>query len=454
MSTGERKQTGSLGLLSCITIIAGGMMGSAIFSLSGITIYYAGPAAIVSWIVAAVVLLMYGLQVAELSAIFPKSGGVFVFPARALGKSERQGSVWGWFSTWGYVNANIVAIAFAAIYVATYLGVGFPVFSGFQVPLAVIAVAICFFFNTLRISVAGKANTVLVVGLMTTLLIFVGVGLFGGSWDASQFVPFFGQGAKGTAGFTAAIPIAMVAYGSIVAIAFMVSEVKNPEKNVPLSATIAMAVVVVLYTLVIVTTVGLISATYLANNPGMRFIPLYAAAFTKLSSIPWLAKVISVSAVLALLTTMLVVMALTSRAISASAESGLLPRKLAELGRRSGTPVYATLVVAVLSMVVASFPQFTAQIVDFGSLFAAITISINCVSLLVARRKFPASRPRYKAPGGSVVPVLTLAIIVASYVPGIVAGGWQLWAYTLGWYVVGGVVLAHALSRQKALAVA
>lgn len=69
---------GSLGLVTCVTMLAGGMIGSAIFSLSGLTIYKAGPAALITWVIAAVIMLGYGLIVAELSTIFPKSGGVFV----------------------------------------------------------------------------------------------------------------------------------------------------------------------------------------------------------------------------------------------------------------------------------------------------------------------------------------------------------------------------------------
>lgn len=88
----------------------------------------AGPAAIITWAIAAAIMLCYGLVCAELSTRFPKSGGVFVFPSKALGKTEEQGRLWGWISTWGYINANIVAIAFAAIYVGTYLSVGFPIF--------------------------------------------------------------------------------------------------------------------------------------------------------------------------------------------------------------------------------------------------------------------------------------------------------------------------------------
>lgn len=122
----NNNQGGSLGLWTCVAMIAGGMIGSSIFSLSGLTMTAAGPAAIITWAIAAAIMLCYGLVCAELSTRFPKSGGVFVFPSKALGKTEEQGRLWGWISTWGYINANIVAIAFAAIYVGTYLSVGFP----------------------------------------------------------------------------------------------------------------------------------------------------------------------------------------------------------------------------------------------------------------------------------------------------------------------------------------
>ena len=102
--------------------------------------------------------------------------------------------------------------------------------------------------------------------------------------------------------------------------AFMVSEVKNPNKNVPKSVLIAMIIVLCLYLGIILATVGMVSAEFLMDNPGMQFIPLYAAAFTKLAAIPWVSKLISIAALLALLTTMLTVMSLTSRAIQAAAD--------------------------------------------------------------------------------------------------------------------------------------
>ncbi len=444
----QNNQGGSLGLLACVTMIAGGMIGSAIFSLSGLTVYLAGPSAILSWIIAAAIMLIYGLVVAELSTIFPKSGGVFVFPSKALGKTEKTGKLWGWISTWGYINANIVAIAFAAIYVGTYLGVGFPVFANLQIPLALGAIAFCFILNTLKFAVAGRLNNILVGVLILTMLIFICVGIFGGSWDSSQLVPFFSQGASGSTGFLSVVPTAMVGYGSIVAIAFMVSEVKNPNKNVPKSILIAMGIVVTLYSLIILATVGLITAGYLAENPGMRFIPLYAASFTKLTAYPWIAKIISISAVLALLTTMLVVIALTSRAIAATAEGGLLPEALGRSGK-TGTPIYATILVAALGAIVSCFPEFTAEIVSLGALFAAITISINCVSLIVARKKNAYVPGNFRAPGGNVLPVVVLIILIICYIPDIIGGGWVLWLYTIVWYLLGFIIYSYYSRKNK-----
>jgi len=444
----ENNQQGSLGLVACVTMIVGGMIGSAIFSLSGLTIFYAGPAAMISWIIAAIVLLMYGLQIAELATIFPKSGGVFIFPAKSLGKTAKQGRIWGWISAWGYLNANIVGLAFAAIYVATYLGVGFPIFNGLQIPLAIGACMFCFTLNIMKVNVAGKVNTLLVAALVGTMLVFVAVGLFGNNWDSSLITPFFTQGAKGSLGFVSAIPNAMVAYGSIVAIAFMVSEVKNPNVNVPKSILIAMGIVVVLYGLILFTTVGLITSGFLQENPGMRFIPLYAAAFTKLNAFPWIAKVISISAVLALLTTMNILIAITSRALVAIADGGMLPKKLASINKKTGTPIIAAVVVTMAAMIIACFPQFTAEIVNIGSFFAAVTITINCISLLAARKKNAYIEGNYRAPGGSFLPVITILIIIASYLPGIINGA-STWYFIGIWYCVGALILLISLLNHR-----
>ena len=92
---GNNNEGGSLNLLAAVAMIAGGMIGSAIFSLSGLTMFTAGPAAIVTWIIAALIMLCYGLVCAELATRFPESGGVFVFPTKSVGKNRKGRKILG-----------------------------------------------------------------------------------------------------------------------------------------------------------------------------------------------------------------------------------------------------------------------------------------------------------------------------------------------------------------------
>lgn len=431
-----------LGLFDSTHLLVGGMIGSAIFSLSGITILQAGPAAILSWILSAVILLAYGLQTAELASLYPQSGGVFAFPAYLLGKTREQGRLWGWISAWAYLFGCIAGAAFSAIYIGIYLGVAFPALASWQVPLGVGAVVICGLLNFAKFQLTGRANTLLTAFLVLTLLLFVAAVFLSGEWDATSFAPFFTQGSDGVAGFLDALPLAMVAYGAIVSLSFLVGEVRVPNRTVPKAMVIAMSVVLVLYLAVLIATLGLVSARYLQDNVALQYIPLYAAA-SFLPSMAFLPPLISVSAVLALLTTMIVTMALAAHTLRTCADNGILPAFLARTGKTSGAPFSSTLTIVLLVGVFAAIPRLTDILINFGALCNVIVVAIVCVTVLVARVRFSErAEGRFRAPGGRALPIVTLAVLVASYVPGILQGGWRLWAVTVAYYVVG-MLLYH-----------
>jgi len=443
-------EKGKLGLLSSTTILIGGMIGSAIFSLSGVTIMNAGPASIISWIVAGIILVAYGLQTAELSTMYPQSGGIFVFPAKALGKTEKAGKVWGWISAWAYLFGCIAGAAFSAMYVGIYLSVSFPALGSLGTVIAIAVVILCGILNIIEISAMGKINTGLTIGLALAMVVFIITGFSSGKWDGAAFSPFFTQGAEGAWGFMGAIPIAMVAFGAIVAVSFMVGEIKNPKKTVPQSMIIAMSVVLVLYVLMIVTTLGLVTAGFLQQNPGMAYIPMYAAVFTTLSNLPWLGYVITIAAVLALLTTIIVVMALAGRALQASAEAGILPKGLGKINGKTNTPVNAQLLVILIVGVIAAFPNATNFIVNFGSLCNAIVVAIICLTIIAARKKNPELTDKFTAPGGNALPLITLIVIIAAYIPGILSGGYMLWVWTIAYFVLGMIIYGISQMKKKA----
>lgn len=440
----NKTDSGKLGLIACITMLAGGCIGSSIFSLSGMTMYYAGPAAVLSWLIAAALCGSYGLQAAELSIRYPKSGGVYTFPARAINPKI------GFVTAWGYLVSNTIAVAFAAIYVGTYLGVGWSIFSGkpMQIALAIIATLFCAWMCLNNISTAGKINNILVTVLIITMLTYVIIAFTHPNFNAGNFSNFFGQGAMGTTGWIQAVPNAMTGFGSIVAVAFLVGQVENPKKNVPKATIVALFLVVCLYVLMIVATMGHVTAAFLTENPGMRFIPMFAAAFTSMSNIPWLPKLISISALLALLTTMLVVLNLTANAMKSMADDGMLPKALTKMNKHN-TPHVAIIVTTVLACALSCFPSWTEILVNLGSLFAAVNISLVIVSAIYARKKTTIDADAFVAPGGNALSIITVVAILCTYIPKVIGGDLQLFGFTAIIYIIGAIVMVYFSKKNQ-----
>ena len=435
----NKTDSGKLGLIACITTLAGGCIGSSIFSLSGMTMYYAGPAAILSWLIAALICGSYGLQAAELSIRYPKSGGVYTFPARAISPKL------GFITAWGYLVSNCIAVAFAAIYVGTYLGVGWTIFSGaaMQIILGVVATLFCAWLCWNKISTAGKINNILVSALIVTMLTYIIIAFTHPNFNWGNFSNFFGQGCKGVTGWIEAVPNAMTGFGSIVAVAFLVGAVENPKKNVPKATLIALLLVVCLYMLMIVATMGHVTTQFLIDNPGMRFIPMFAAAFTSMSNIAWLPKVISIAALLALLTTMLVVLNLTANAMKAMADDGFLPKVLTKVNK-GGSPAGALVLITIICSILACFPAWTEILVNLGSLFAAVNISLVIIAAVFARKKTTIDADAFTAPGGNVVSIITVVVILSTYVTKLFgAGNGTMWAFSIALYAIGAIVMVY-----------
>ncbi len=433
-----------LGILSCTALLVGGLIGSAIFSLSGLTMFMAGPAAILSWVIGGLIMMAYGLFMGELACVFPYSGGVYMFPRLVYGGS--RGRLLGWLACWGSILTNISAIAFGAIYVGIYLSLSFPKMGGLQVPLALLSILFCLALNLVNFSTTGKVNAVIVVVLLATMGIYIAAAFGTHSYNTQLLKPFFSQGVGGKLGFLSSVPIAMVGYSAIVAIAFMVAEVRNPQRTVPISMLCAVGVVMLVYVLMIVATLGLVSAAELAEKPDIRFIPIFAAA-SKLQTLPWLPAVVSISSVLALLTTILICISMNARAIQASAQDGILPAFLAK-NLANGEPAAAATTTCLLAAACACFPQFTSQIVNFGTLFNVITVAITITALIQARRKEMIPPNSFKSPGGRPLPYLLLGILILCNAMVLLNSGVAIWIVTAVSLAIGLVFLYRPSTKQ------
>ena len=431
------KKSKKLGLGSCVMILIGGMFGSAIFSLSGLTIYNAGPAAIISWFAAAPIMLIYGLLLAELASKFPKSGGVYVFPAKAI-KGDK-GKFLGWISCWCFLLCNLAAIAFAAIFVSQYLSMSFPIFHNLTIPLALIAMLLVFILNVIKIKNSSWVTMILVFALIAFMIVFSVVCITNKSFDINKMIPFFRQGKAGSLGFVSMIPVAIIAYSAITSVAFMASEIKDPKKTIPRASVISIVVLALLYCLILFATLGLITADYLSVYPQFQMVPLFAACM-QLWNAPWLINLVSIASVIALVVSMNVLIAINSRAIKAAAEDKILPKAFAALAK-NGQPIVGVIITVVIASILCLFPNYVNEIVNLGVLFNVITILIVVVAYIFASKNIKAKKKDFKLQGGIFWAILFLLIIIACNISNILTSNLlMVCVYTLVLLVVGIVI--------------
>lgn len=422
---------GSMGLGSCVALIIGACVGSAILSISGVTVFYAGPAAILSWIIAAVIYGAYGVIVAGLARRYPRSGGIYIFPKRAFGGV--RGSFWGFVSGWGYIVSNIIAIAFSAIFLGKYLLAGFPGLGpslAYSIAACLLAAAIILFGGRR----SQKIQNALVAMLVATLLIYCGVALFGGGFDISNYSGFFTSGSKGGFGFLNAMPLALVAYGGCVVISFMASEVSEPSRNIPLSLVIGLGAVALIYAAVIACIAGTLPMSVLASDESLRYIPLFASISDGgLAAFPWLSKVVSICGGLALLTTIIALLRVNARAMQVMAREGLLPKFLSrENGRR--VPWTSVLLICAVCVVLCFLSRWTEQLITLGAVQNVVCMTVTLVAYIKSRKGSVGRGWRIAVLAGSIL------LILACYLPDIIRGSWVMMLFTAAVYLIGLVV--------------
>ncbi len=436
-------KSGVLSLMDCMMIAIGGMVGSSIFTLSGVTYSLAGPAAILSWIIAGAVLLLYALNVAELATIYPESGGIYVYPYKVLGKTKSQKTFMGWLAAWSWLNTSVLGTAFSAIFVSHYLSAIIPAAEKYQVLIAVLWIALCWLLNIKGIAFMGKVNLLLTFSLIGICLIYILVGI--PAVDMNNFKPFVGQGILGTQGIFTSIPIAMLAYGSIIAIASVAEEIKDPRKTIPKATGYSVLITVIMYSLILFVTFGLVPASDFISDEGAAYAPLHYATMRSLPGKPWLSTLVSVGALLAITTTMLVLVMDAGRTTMAAARSGLLPSFLSKIDSKSQVPVNAITVVSVIAAIIACFPQFTMQIIGTGSLCSGITVIILTITLIVNRKNNAQVEGAFRVPGGMLFPALTL-IILAVTLSKLERDAYILSGY---WYLLGLAIFIIAYLTNK-----
>jgi APA family basic amino acid/polyamine antiporter len=382
----ELKRT--LGFFDATAIGIGAIIGAGIFVVLGVAIGYAGPAVIVSMVIAGTVALFSALSFAELSSAIPKEGGTYQFAYEMIHPSV------GFVSGCLWLMAQTVAGTAISLGLASYLALYVPTLSVKEI--AVSAALVLTVLNIVGLRYSAIANNVLVLTKIAILCLFLVTGIFQiNSQNYAQFAPhgFFGilQGA----GF---IFFAYLGFGRIAALG---EEVKNPKKTLPLSILVALAICASLYVLTGFVATGIINYTKLANSGS----PIADAARATGNSV--LTAAVSLGAVVATVSVLLTNLLGLSRVSFAIARNGQFPNSLARVHSRFGTPYISILltgtVMTALTLVL-NLPQ-SAAITSFSMLTTHIFLHASAIRL---RKKIP-NLKTFKAPVYPLIPCLGLA---------------------------------------------
>ena len=245
-----------LGLLEVFCISSGAMISSGLFILPALAYAKAGPAMIMSYVLASLLVIPTILSKAELSTAMPKAGGIYYFTDRSMGPMMGTlGGIADWFSL-------AFKSAFALLGMGIFMTLLNPGLTTIQIKL--IAVTFCLMFtaiNLWEVKLAARVQVFMVLILIALLILYVVVGAF-----FIDMTRFDGFAPKGMGAVLTTTGLIFVSFAGTTKVAAIAAEVRNPGRNLPLGMFLSWGVVSILYFLVIFVTIGIADPEGLASS--------------------------------------------------------------------------------------------------------------------------------------------------------------------------------------------
>lgn len=439
----------ALGALNLVTLGIGAIIGTGIFVLTGpVAATAAGPAIVLSFIIAGIGCAFAGLCYAEFAALIPIAGSSYSYAYTTLG--EIVAWVIGWALVLEYAfGAATVAVGWSG-YVGSLLqdfGIPFPpslsyapgtrmvYYHGRWAPLAsvtmqarsniaalphttarfdlmaLLGIALITAILVKGIKESANVNTVIVIVKVSVLLIFIGLGIvfLAGhpSVGASNWHPFipvnrghFGE--FGWSGVLRGAGIIFFAYIGFDAVSTAAQEASNPQRDMPIGILGSLVICTILYILVAIILTGLASYTRLnVADP--------IALGVDVTGVRWGSFLVKIGAIGGLTSTMLVMLLGQTRVFFTMAHDGLLWNWACKVHPKLRTPYISTIVIgACVALLAASLPISTLdELTSIGTLFA---FTIVCAGVWVLRRQQPSLHRPFKTPWVPFVPIMGMAV--------------------------------------------
>ncbi|GAA1658316.1 APC family permease [Microbacterium flavum] len=409
----------NLGTFQLMMFGVGATIGTGIFFVLSEAIPLAGPAVILSFLLAAVAAGLSALCYAELASSIPVSGSSYSFSYHALGEGAAV-------LVGGCVLLEYgVAVSAVAVGWSGYFNELLDHLFGWQLPAAlsrsfvpgddgvatggilnlpaIVLVILCMLLLIRGASESATVNAIMVMVKLGVLTLFIVIGF--SAFNADHFDNFFGQ----AAGISGAAGVIFFSFIGLDAVATASEEVRNPQKAIPRAILGALLIVTVFYVLVCIA--GLAAqpvewfGTPEAGEAGL------AKIMELVTGMPIWATILSAGAVISVFSVTLVTLYGQTRILFSISRDGMVSKRFLQVSPKYGTPVFNTIVVSLLVALVAGFvpSDYLWDSVSFGTLVA---FSVVAISLMVLRRRNPELERPFRVPLYPVVPILTVVVCV------------------------------------------
>jgi len=430
---GELRRT--IGLFQLTMFGVGATIGTGIFVILSSAVPEAGPAVILSFVMAGVVAGLTAICYAELAGAVPVSGSSYSYAYATLGEAVAMVVAACLLLEYG-VSAAGVAVGWSQ-----YLNELLNNLFGFTIPEAisqapeqggvfnlpaVVLIWLCASLLLRGASESAKINAIMVMIKLAVLALFVVIGLQG--WDSNHLSNFAPAGFDG---INVAAGIIFFSYIGLDAVSTAGEEVHNPRRNLPLA---------ILFALVIVTTIYIaVAVVAVAAQPVEAFNGQEAglsAILEKVTGSTWPASVLAAGAIISIFSVTLIVIYGQTRILFAMSRDGMIPQFFHRLNPRTMTPVPATIVVAcIISLLAGVIPiNFLFEMTSIGTLVAFLIVSIG---VMVLRQTQPDLPRGFKVPLYPLVPLGSIAgcIWIIKDLRGVTISVFAIWtAVALAWY--------------------
>ncbi len=423
-----------LSLLDATMINAGGIIGSGIFMVPATIALLAGSTSLIMtiWILGGVVSLFGALSVAELGAALPQAGGQYVY------LNEAYGPVWGYLYGWSAVAViNTASIAAVGVAFGEYLGYFFPLSAWGIKAIAIGSVILLSILNIVDVKSGARFQNLFTFLKIGAILGIIALGFIMQGGSVSNLQPVYSH--KPLTSLVGPLGLAMVSvlwtYDGWIFVTYIAGEVKNPERNIPLSLLFCMIIVVSVYLLinfVFTYTLGIgpmSTSSLVASDAAAVFLGEQGTA---------LVTIIILVSLLGANNSFI----LTSARINyAMAKDKLFFRQAAEVHPRFKSPANALIIQCIWACAL-TFTGTYNQLITYIIFASWIFYAMSAGAVIILRRKKPELVRPYKTPGYPWIPLtfilfatfLTINTIIeaprdAAIGAGIILAGLPLYYY-------------------------